>query len=163
MLNFANVKVNEVVRDNEISFCGISYKLSDDEILKVKSIIEGMLNGTDTKVSTPKQKAEYHPVAEKKATQSTSVAYPGTPVWQENFVTVCHIPSVGYRVYLHCPIAGDKGKFLRDKIKAEFKSYGAKFSGNFDTKDIHWTFKSAEDAKKYIQARKDWTAENKKG
>lgn len=163
MLNFAEVKKNEVVRDNKVDFCGISYMLSDDEILKLKSVIEGMLNTSSSKVSTPSTTTEYHPVAEKKATQSTTVAYPGTPVWQENFVTVTLVKGIGYRVYLHCPIAGDKGKYLRDKIKAEFKSYGAKFSGNFEKKEIHWTFQNAEDAKKYIQSRKDWAAENKKG
>ena len=162
MLNFANVKVNEVVRDNEISFCGISYKLSDDEILKVKSIIEGMLNGTDTKVSTPKQKAEYHPVEDKPAKQDF-VLYDGQPVWQEDFITVTLVKGVGYRVYLHCPVKGDKGQKIRYALKKSFKECGAEFSGDYSKKEFHWTFKSREDAQVFINRRKEWAKENKKG
>ena len=163
MLNFGKV-VNEVVRDNEISFCGISYMLSDDEILKVKSIIEGMLN-EDTKVSTPSKKdTGYHPVDEKKATQSTSVAYPGTPVWQEDFVTVTLIKGIGYRVYIHCPLSKERhGEYIREKIKQSAKSFGAKFSGNYDAKEFHWTFQNRDDAMKFIESRKQYAKDHKKG
>lgn len=83
----------------------------------------------------------------------------GEKIWQEDFLTVVN-DGGAYRVYIHCPIGGKKGKGIRYAIKASATELGAKFSGDYDKGIFHWTFPSKEAADKFVQSRKDW-AENK--
>lgn len=56
MMNF-NMNTT-VVADNKVSFCGIEYLITDDEALKLKSILDGMVSSrsqsvVNTPVATP--------------------------------------------------------------------------------------------------------------
>ena len=65
MMNF-NMNTT-VVADNKVSFCGIEYFITDDEALKLKSILDGMVSTrgqssvVNTPVATPVATAEKKP------------------------------------------------------------------------------------------------------
>jgi len=110
------------------------------------------------KPQTSKPNTALH-VEPEKASADTTI--PGKKCWQEDFCTVTYIQGK-YRLYIHCPVGGDKGKYIREAIKKSAKSYGAKFSGDYEKRIFHWTFENKDDAKKYIDSRKEYAANHKK-
>lgn len=100
---------------------------------------------------------------EEKAPNKPEISMVGKKVWTEDFCTVTYNKANNrYRLYITCPVKGEKGKKIRYAIKASAKDLGAKFAGNYDTKDIYWEFPTKAAAEKYIKARKTYEAEQKK-
>lgn len=145
-LNFTSKAVEEVMYN--ITIEGHVWTLNEANTQKIIDI----LNGMSTMASAPQKpvnNTQLHMEPEKPSKRVIE----GKKIWQENFIDVVD-DNGSYRVYMNCPIPGDKGKYIREKIKAEFKSFGAKWSGNIDKNIVHWTFSSKEEANNYIAARK---------
>lgn len=132
-----------------ISIEGHEWRLNEANTQKVIDI----LNGMSSQASSSKKPVDnqLHMEPDKKSRKPLP---DGKKIWQESFVTVLQLPDGTIRVYMECPIAGDKGDYIRKRIKDEFKSFGARWSGDFDKNEIHWTFQTEDQAKKYIAARK---------
>lgn len=159
------VRVNEmmssVVVDNVVVINGVELpKLTDEETVKVMKYIDTLVKGrgveVPSQVSTPvvtpevKKSPELNiPEEEPKKVEEI----PGTPVWKEDFLTITKVDK-SYRAYITCFVKDEKGKKIRYAIKASLKDAGAKFGGNFDTKDIFWVFDTKKAADKYIETRK---------
>lgn len=157
MMNFANTNVT-VSADNEISFCGISYMLTDDEVVQVKGIIEGMISTRSTGKSASKSL-----VFEEDTTKSKSTPIEGKKLWQEDFCTItCALNADGkkeYRLYITCPVKGEKGEKIRYAIKKSAKECGAIFNpeeGAYNAGRIWWVFKTRKEAETYVATRKEY-------
>lgn len=142
---------------NEIAINGVVIAhLNDADAQRILDIVRAYASGTtvSTPVSKPVAKApqrELHMPEE----ATTSVEKPvGKPVWQEDFLTVTCTDDKQYRLYVTCPVGGEKGKKIRYAIKASAKEHGAKFAGNYDTKEIFWAFPTKKSADEFIKARK---------
>lgn len=133
-----------------ISIEGHQWKLPEEDTQKIIDILNGM-SAVSSKPSKPVSSSELHMAPERKSDKPLP---DGIRLWQENFVTVIRTDDGEVRVYMSCPISGDKGKYIRDRIKSEFKSYGARWAGDIDAGDIFWAFPDEGCAKKYIAARK---------
>lgn len=151
-------KVNAVA-DNTIMINGTQFMVTDSIAEQIYKLCIGQTvqNPVQNTPAPTKQDKPLHLPAEKKEKKPLPE---GKKLWQENFVTVLQVAADNsIRVYMDCPIGGDKGKFVREKIKSEFKSFGAKWSGDLEKNEVHWTFGSEDEAKKYIAARKKATKE----
>lgn len=147
-LNFNSTKVTEQMYT--IAIEGHTWSLNEANTQKIIDILNGM-SAVSSKPSKPVSSSELHMAPERKSDKPLP---DGVRLWQENFVTVIRTDDGEVRVYVSCPIAGDKGKYIRDRIKAEFKGFGARWAGNIETGDIFWSFPDEQSAKKYIAARK---------
>lgn len=152
MVQFNEIK-NLIVADNEVVLNGqLTYKLTDDEIKKVNDIIKGMISqreGANKVASNTKEL-----VFEEDQNTSKGVSIEGKKVWQEDFCTVSQVGNE-FRLYITCPVKGEKGEKIRYAIKQSAKKdFGAKFAGNFDEGKIYWAFPNAEQTKAYIASRK---------
>ena len=142
-----------VIADNKVSFCGLEYLLTDAEARKLDGIIRGIISARSG--DTPK------PLVYDEDTATTdAVAIVGKVLWQEDFCTVTNADKQ-YRLYITCPVKGEKGKKIRYAIKASAKECGAKWAGNYDAHEIFWAFPSKAKADEYIKARKAKAAEKK--
>lgn len=151
MINLANTNVT-VSADNKVVFCGLEYNLTDNEAMKLKSVIEGMISTRNTKESAP--------VSEEESTfKPTKIE--GKPLWQEDFCTItCALNAEGkkeYRLYITCPVKGEKGEKIRYAIKKSAKDMGAKFAGNYSEGKIYWAFKTRKEAEAYVNSRKEYS------
>lgn len=144
-LNFNSTPASEKMYT--ITIEGHEWKLSETDTQKIIDILNGMSSMTSAKQKSVGSQLHMEPE------KPTKRVIEGKKIWQENFIDVVD-DNGSYRVYMNCPIGGSKGKFIRDKIKAEFKSFGAKWSGDIDKNIIHWTFDNKGQADNYIAARK---------
>lgn len=184
MLNFGKKVVKEVVRDNEVSFCGITYMLSDDEIYSLKAFIDEQLvleaeeevEEVSQKKSSSKgkAKAEAPTIAEKedvKKSESTP-NYKPTPnyakamkrtnnLWSSDLCCVS-VENKQYRLRFNYNLIGRmaKGKestydYLKNTFKTQAQMFGAKWHENDDDVDFGWyVFPSKGDAEDYVAFRK---------
>jgi hypothetical protein len=159
------------VLDNIIAINGVEIaRLDDTNAQKILDIVRGMVNApvASTPVTAPVKPTVLAPdkqlhLPDEKPTASTTV--PGKPMWQEDFVTVTSVDVDGkkqYRLYINCPIGGEKGKKMRYALKASAKELGAKFAGDYDAKDLFWAFPNKAKADEYIKARKAYAKANQK-
>lgn len=155
MLDFSKKVIDKA--DNEVMFCGIHYTITDDEALKLKDILDAMVSSRSTGKTTSKPATVLHVEPEK----TTQAPIPGKKMWEEDFCTVTYVDGK-YRLYIHCPVQGTKGQFIRDAIKKSAKDYTAKFSGDYSKKIFHWTFESNDGAKTFIDGRKEYAKKHKK-
>lgn len=160
MLRFESAAIE---RDNEVVINGTKkYMLTDDECRKVLVLLETLTGNKPPKVSTPStpqlknDTTVLHEVEDKKSDKPI----PGTKMFQGDFITVTEVDGK-VRVYLHCPVKGDKGDKIRYALKKGFKDAGAKWSGNYKAGEFHWTFATKKQAQEYIKAEK--ARANKKG
>lgn len=115
-------------------------------------------NKSESQVISNTSKSDVLHLPEEKSSNPTKMV--GEKVWQEDFLTVVN-DGGAYRIYIHCPIGGKKGKGIRYAIKMSATTeYGAVFTGDHDNKVYHWTFPNEDKAKAFIQSRKDY-AESK--
>ena len=152
MVQFNQIS-NSVVRDNIVSLNNqLTYKLTDDEVSKIKSILDAMTSGT---VQTTKPVSTTLNVEPDKWEKAPIV---GTKMYQSDFITVTEVEDNGnkqYRVYLDCPIQGEKGDKVRYALKKQVKDFEGKFAGNFKLRQIYWAFPNKTKANAYIKARKE--------
>lgn len=158
MLNLNN---NQIEADNRIVINGVEIgKLNDTDAQKVIDIIRGMMSSTAPSpkpvVATTKTLHIEDDVTPKKP-----FVVPGKQIYSETFVTVTNIDKE-YRVYIHCPLGGEKGKKVRYAIKASAKEYGAKcnpiYGDTKDLADLYWIFPSKKQADLFVKARKEYTS-----
>ena len=127
--------------------------LNDVQGAQILSIIKGMSNTTQP--NSPVSSRLHLP--EEKPTPKPSTLPDGKKLYQDDFTTVLNpTDTKEYRLYINCPIAGEKGKKVRYAIKASAKDLGAKFGGNPDTKDFFWVFPTKKAAEEFIKARKSY-------
>lgn len=167
MLNLTNA---QVLADNRIDINGVNIgTFTDDEAQRIIDIARGILNERNSKASTPMAKpmaiapSKGLNVVEEPSTSNDKPV--GKPVWQEDFLTVTLAEVDGkkqYRLYVTCPVGGEKGKAIRYAIKASAKEHGAKFAGNYNAKEIFWAFPSKAKADEFVKARKAYDKENGK-
>lgn len=85
MINFANTQT-KVSADNKVSFCGLTYKVTDEDARKLKDILDGMVGSYNIAKSTTTEKefvAKDVTVAmECKGTKVTLSAYCKKDVWE---------------------------------------------------------------------------------
>lgn len=161
MLNFS---ATATATEYTVTIEGHSWTASEKDVQEIINFLNrvGKRNAGSTvatvsnSASAPKKDVVLHMEDEKERKPLQIV---GEKVWQEDFLTVVN-DGGAYRVYIHCPIGGKKGKGIRYAIKASASELGAKFSGDYDKGIFHWTFPSKDAAEKFVQSRKDW-AENK--
>lgn len=148
-----------IVADNRVSLCDIEYMLTDDEVLKVKSIIDGIIA---QRSSRTKVKATLSPTEEDLKPVRKNAPMVGKKMWQEDFLTVTVTDDKQYRLYITCPLGGEKGEKVRYAIKASAKKdFGATFAGDFDKGDIFWAFPTKAKADAFIKARKAYDKASK--
>ena len=153
-INFAQGNSN-LIADNKVVFCGLEYNLTDSEATKLRDILDGMVSnrGSVKSASTlvfPEDEVK-HP----------AVQIVGDIMWQEDFCTVTKADKQ-YRLYITCPVKGEKGEKIRYAIKAGAKqTYGAVFAGNYAEHEIFWAFPTKKSADAFIASRKEYA--KKKG
>lgn len=148
MIQFNETK--SMVADNTVLLNGqLEYKLTDAEITKVNDILKGIISSrNNNKVESVKKELVFE---EEKSSKGVSIV--GKKVWQEDFCTVTEVGDE-YRLYITCPVKGEKGEKIRYAIKASAKKdFGAKFGGDFNNGEIYWIFPNGDSAKKYILSR----------
>lgn len=151
MVNF-NSNVAKMVIDNTVVINNqITYTLTDDEVTKVNDIIKGLISSRNSQSA---------PTTAPVASVAKKSEIVGKKVYTEDFLTVTD-NNGEYRLYITCPVKGDKGKKIRTAIKLSAKEYGTKFAGNYDAGEIYWTFNTKTAANKFIKARKDYAKNNK--
>ena len=156
MVNLANT-TNNVSADNKVSFCGLEYLLTDSEATKLKGIIEGMISTRNTpKASTPL-------VFEEEQKEHKGIVVEGKKLWEEDFCTItCALNAEGkkeYRLYITCPVKGEKGEKIRYAIKKSAKECGAIFNPEknaYKSGRIWWIFKTRKEAEAYVATRKEY-------
>ena len=148
---------------NAIAINGVTVAhLNDTDAQKVLDIVRAYASGASAPVSKPvavAPTAKTLNVVEEPSSRNDKPV--GKPVWQEDFLTVTLVDKQ-YRLYVTCPVGGEKGKAIRYAIKASAKEHGAKFAGNYDAKEIFWAFPSKAKADAFIKARKAYDKENGK-
>lgn len=139
------------LKDNTIVINGVEIgKVTDTVAQQIISLVNGA-----NSVSS-----ELHIEEPKKATPKQKIV--GKVGYQDDFTTVTDNDGE-YRLYIHCPIKGDKGDKIRYAIKANAKKdFGATFGGNFDSGDIYWVFPNKTKANAFVKARKDYAKANAK-
>jgi len=60
MINFKNAK-STVSADNKVTFCGLTYMVTDSDAEKLKGILDGMVSMYGNQKSSPKKEKEYTP------------------------------------------------------------------------------------------------------
>lgn len=151
MVQFNEIK--STVADNTVVLNGqIEYKLTDAEITKLNDIIKGIVSSrNNNKVESSEKQLVFE---DEKPSKGVSIV--GKKVWQEDFCTVTLVDGA-YRLYITCPVKGEKGEKIRYAIKASAKKdFGAKFGGNFNNGEIYWIFPNEDSAKKYINSRMEY-------
>ena len=128
--------------------------LNDVQGAQILSIIKGFQSNPSTP-ATPKTPSLSIP--DEKPEPKSNPLPEGKKLYQDDFTTVLNPKDTKeYRLYINCPIAGEKGKKVRYAIKASAKDLGAKFGGNPDTKDFFWVFPTKKAAEEFIKARKNY-------
>ena len=172
MLNLENYGKNEVA-DNTITINGkFIAKLSDKNTERILSIIEAMNSGKDVifgndkktsvkvasdKLSMPEEKATPKNIAgEVMYHNDTLTVTKFVGNWRDSKTNKLLKNILQYRVYIHVPY----GFHNRDKVYSAIKhtavdKYGAIWTGNFDKKDIHWSFAKLENAEQFIAEQKE--------
>ena len=148
-----NQNTNNVVADNRVVLCDLEYMLTDDEVLKLNDVIKGMLSqrsGIANKVA--KNSALVFEEDTKSASKATPIE--GKKLYSEDFLTVTQVDKE-FRLYITCPVKGEKGEKIRYAIKQNAKKdFGAKFGGDYNSGKIYWVFADAKITKQYIATRK---------
>ena len=154
MLRFA--ELNNVIADNEVVINGAKkFNLTDAQCRELIVYLNKLTAVKTNTVSAPEPKVEdskvteYHPVEDK----PEKAPIPGKKMYQGDFITVTEVDSK-VRVYLHCPVKGEKGDKVRYALKKGFKDAGAKWSGDYKAGEFHWTFPTKKAAQDYIKAEK---------
>ena len=146
---------------NVIAINGVEIAhLNDTDAQKILDIVRGMANAP---VSAPKKPMATLHVED--APSKKVEVIPGKPIWQEDFCSVNEVDVDGkkqYRLYITCPVGGEKGKKIRTAIKLSAKDMGAKFAGNYDAGEIFWAFPSKAKATEYVKSRKEYAKANQK-
>ena len=125
--------------------------LNDAQGAQVLSVINGLRSMTSP-VSPTLPVAQPNLTIEEDTKSKTVIE--GKKLWQEDFATVSLVGKE-YRLYITCPVKGEKGDKIRYAIKTGAKKdYGAKFGGDYKAGKIYWVFPDASTAKKYIADRK---------
>ena len=157
-----NITASAPVAENVIAINGVVVAhRNDTDAQKVLDIVRAYASGSapvSKPVATAPEKKTLNVVEESSPRNDKPV---GKPVWQEDFLTVTLVDRQ-YRLYVTCPVGGEKGKAIRYAIKASAKEHGAKFAGNYDAKEIFWAFPSKAKADEFIKARKAYDKENGK-
>ena len=156
---------NQVIADNTVVINGVKkYNLTDNQTKQLILILDKMINtaAVENTVSAPEPKVEdkvteYHPVEDK----PEKAPIPGKKMYQADFITVTEVDGK-VRVYLHCPVKGEKGEKVRYALKKGFKDAGAKWSGDFKAGEFHWTFQTKKQAQDYIKAEKQRASQRAK-
>lgn len=148
-----NKYTTKAVADNVVVVNGVKYTdLTDEKTEKIMAII---FDDVPKKVVS----TELH-IAEPKAVKKQTIV--GKVGYEDDFTTVTD-NNGEYRLYIHCPVRGDKGDKIRYAIKANAKKdFGATFGGNFDSGDIYWVFPNKTKANGFVKARKDYAKANAK-
>lgn len=134
---------------------GHSWELNDTDAQKIVDILNGM-----TKVSTVSSTGL---VYEEDTPKSTPTKIEGKPLWQEDFCTItCALNADNkkeYRLYITCPVKGEKGKKIRYAIKKSAQAMGARYDSehcDFNAGKIYWVFKTRKEAEAYANSRKEY-------
>lgn len=156
MLNLSNsnkeLRDNALVVENESGRMAIG-RFTDSDMKKIMAYAKS-LNGSNP-ISN-----ELHIEEPKKVAPKQKIV--GKVGYQDDFTTVTD-NNGEYRLYIHCPIKGDKGDRIRYAIKNNAKKdFGATFGGNFDSGDIYWVFPNKTKANAFVKARKDYAKANAK-
>lgn len=151
MLNLTNA---QALADNVIVINGVEIaRLTDTDAQRVLDVIRGLQSNAG--VPTPATPTATLHIEDAPAKKVETI--PGKPMWQEDFCTVTTVDVDGkkqYRLYITCPVGGEKGKKIRTAIKLSAKDMGAKFAGNYDAGEIFWAFPSKAKADEYVKSRK---------
>jgi hypothetical protein len=124
--------------------------MDDAQLNTLLALASATQTPTPAKVSEPVLS-----IPEERSVNKPELSMVGDKKWQEDFCTVTYVKANNrYRLYITCPVKGDKGKKIRYAIKASAKELGAKFAGDFDKKDIYWEFPTKKSAEEYIKGRK---------
>ena len=160
-----NSTVAKVLRDNEVNFCGLTYKVSDDEAKKLQQYIENMLNGKSTKVNAPTVVEE-----EKKPYVSNyDNACKGEGQFWKSDLVVVTLEDGKYRARFNYRLIKSMSKdkethkysdrkyqFMKDMFKKQITDLNGKWVSNDDEVDFGWyefpTKKSAEEYRKIRKA-----------
>lgn len=160
MLNFNSIETSNI---HTVTIEGYSWTAEEKDVQEIINFLNRVgkrvaKSPEKSAVISNTSKSDVLHLPEEKS--SNPVKMVGEKVWQEDFLTVVN-DGGAYRVYIHCPIGGKKGKGIRYAIKmSATEKFGATFTGDHDKKVYHWTFPSAEKAQAFIQTRKDY-AESK--
>lgn len=162
-----NSTVAKVLRDNEVNFCGLTYKVSDDEARKLQKFIEDMLNGktSSTKVNAPSTIEE-----EKKSKESNyDIACKGEGQFWKSDLVVVTLEDGKYRARFNYRLIKGMSKdkethkfsprkyeFMKELFKKQITELKGVWVSNDDEVDFGWyefpTKKSAEEYRKIRKA-----------
>lgn len=81
----------------------------------------------------------------------------GKKVWDDDVCTIIFTKDGDYRLYITTPI-----KKVRVAVKMSAKEYNAKWTGNYDKGEIHWTFPSRKEAEEFAKARKEYDSKKER-
>lgn len=164
-----NSTVAKVLRDNEVNFCGLTYKVSDDEAKKLQKFIEDMLNGKSTKVNAPtvveeettSSNEKYPSVEPKVADEKKFLASGLVSMYYDDkkYKAFFNYSSISRMAYDKNKKERDESKYeyLKKMFKDEIKSYGAKwvsYNAEDESDPRGWyQFPKKSDAEEYRKAR----------
>lgn len=161
-----NSKVAKVVRDNEVNFCGLSYKVSDDEAKKLQSFIESMINGKTAKLTANTPTA----IEEEKKTRESNYdnACKGEGQFWKSDLVVVTLEGKEYRARFNYRLIKNMSKdkethkysprkyeFMKNLFSQQIKDLGGKWVSNDDEVDFGWyVFPTKKSAEEYRKIRK---------
>lgn len=148
-LNFNSIASK--VQMYDIVIDGHKWTFDEPTTQKVIDILNGFASGSSVKPSTTLH------IEEPKGSRPII----GKKIWQEDFLTVVD-DGGAFRVYITCPVKGEKGEKIRYALKASAKAYGAEWTGDLSKNIVHWTFADKSQAEHFIQSRRDWAEKHPK-
>lgn len=132
--------------------------LDDTQGAQLLSIASGMTNLNQPALSMPvsSEKSELH--LEEPSEKREKLNIEGEKMYNGDFCVVTKVDKQ-YRLYITCPVGGDKGEKIRYAIKANAKKeYGATWAGEYGTGNIFWAFPTKKNAEAFIKERKEYDA-----
>lgn len=134
--------------------------LDDLQGAKLLTIVNGLNNLQTPAIPTPIPTPTPTPVSntltlEEEPSKKDNLIIEGKELWTEDFCKVTQVDKE-YRLYITCPVKGDKGDKIRYAIKKNAKdNYGVKWAGEYGTGRIYWAFPTQKSAKQFIADRKE--------
>lgn len=122
--------------------------LNDTQGAQLLAIANGYANLSAPVVSELKLHIE-------EETKKDEVVIEGEEFWTEDFCQVRKVDKE-YRLYITCPVQGEKGESIRYAIKKNAKeNYGVKWAGDYKAKKIYWAFPTKKSAEQFRADRKE--------
>lgn len=127
--------------------------LDDAQGAQLLGIANGLVNmAQPASVPAPTQNVLH---IEEDSKKRDALNIEGKKLWEEDFCTVTQVDKQ-YRLYITCPVKGDKGDKIRYAIKKNAKdNYGCKWAGEYGTGNIFWAFPDKKTATQFVNDRKE--------